>query len=93
MSLHFYQVARLAFTFTFILILRFIYRQTVVRYALRRVPGPIPTSLVWGDEWKLYHDAPGALYVDVHREFGKVVKFTGAFGVGGKLLHVTSANS
>lgn len=81
MSLHVFQVAQLSFALAFVFILRFIYRQSVVRYTLRHVPGPKPSSLIWGEEWKLYHDAPGALYVNIHKKFGKVVKFTGAFGV------------
>lgn len=74
-------LAQLSFAFVCLFILRFIYRQTAVRYALRHVPGPYTSSYLWGEEWKLYHNAPGALYVDIHKEFGKVVKFTGAFGV------------
>lgn len=73
--------AQLSFSIVCLFVLRFIYRQTVVRYALRHVPGPTASSFIWGEEWKLYHNAPGALYVDIHKEFGKVVKFTGAFGV------------
>lgn len=74
-------LAQLSVAFVCFLILHFIYRQTLVRYALRHVPGPKASSLIWGDEWELYHNAPGALYVDMHKHFGKVVKFTGAFGV------------
>lgn len=46
------------------------------------VPGPEPHSWLWGEEQVLYHDLPGAHYVDWHRKFGKVVRFSGAFGVG-----------
>ncbi|KAF7986221.1 hypothetical protein HWV62_38664 [Athelia sp. TMB] len=80
MSLHVFPIAQLSFAFVFVFIFRFIYRQSLVRYDLRHVPGPKSSSLIWGEEWKLYHDAPGALYANIHKEFGKVVKFTGAFG-------------
>lgn len=48
---------------------------------LWHVPGPKPHSWLWGEEQILYHDAPGAHYVEWHRKFGKVVRFSGAFGV------------
>ncbi|KAL0576816.1 hypothetical protein V5O48_005186 [Marasmius crinis-equi] len=51
-----------------------------VAQCLRLVPGPRPSSLLWGEEWLLYHTRPGSQYVEWHREFGKVVKFTGALG-------------
>ncbi|KAJ6626885.1 cytochrome P450 [Mycena sp. CBHHK59/15] len=47
---------------------------------LRQVPGPISTSLLWGEEWNLYHSAPGSHYFQWHQQFGKVVKFRGACG-------------
>lgn len=49
--------------------------------SLRDVPGPSITSYIWGEEWTLFHGVPGSLYIDWHRKYGKVVKFTGAFGV------------
>lgn len=67
--------------FVCVFIIRFIYRQVVVRYTLRHVPGPKASSIIWGEELKLYHNAPGSVYADMHRKFGKVIKFTGAFGV------------
>ncbi|KAJ3758954.1 cytochrome P450 [Lentinula raphanica] len=50
------------------------------RHALRHVPGPHPSSLLWGEEWLLYYSTPGAHYVRWHRQYGKVFQFTGAFG-------------
>ncbi|KAJ7693587.1 cytochrome P450 [Mycena rosella] len=50
------------------------------RLSLRHVPGPTSTSLLWGEEWNLYHDTPGSHYLEWHRQFGKVVKFRGACG-------------
>lgn len=67
--------------FICVYIIRAIYCQVSLRFALRRVPGPHQIDLIWGEEWKLYHSEPGSLYVDWHKEFGKVVKYTGAFGV------------
>lgn len=57
------------------------------RVALRNIPGPVRSSFLWGEEWTLYKDTPGLPYATWHKEFGKVVKFTGAFGVS----RVTSA--
>lgn len=51
------------------------------RLALKHIPGPRPSSLVWGEEWLLYHSLPGSAYLSWHKIYGKVVKFTGAFGV------------
>ncbi|KAG6891095.1 hypothetical protein C0995_014185 [Termitomyces sp. Mi166 len=51
-----------------------------VRLALKHVAGPRPSSLLWGEEWLLYHGLPGSAYLSWHKEYGKVVKFTGAFG-------------
>ncbi|KAF7367311.1 Cytochrome P450 [Mycena sanguinolenta] len=48
--------------------------------SLRHVPGPASSSFIWGEEWNLYHDAPGSHYLEWHRQFGKVVKFRGACG-------------
>ncbi|KAJ6574663.1 cytochrome P450 [Mycena capillaripes] len=50
------------------------------RISLRNVPGPTSTSLIWGEEWNLYHNAPGSHYLEWHQNFGKVVKFRGACG-------------
>lgn len=62
-------------------VFRFIYRRVLVWIALRHVRGPKPSSIIWGEEWKLYRNEPGSLYVDWHKKYGKVVKFSGAFGV------------
>lgn len=51
------------------------------RRAFRHLPGPCPSSLIWGDEWLLYHSTPGVHYIRWHRQHGKVLRFTGAFGV------------
>ncbi|KAJ6501598.1 cytochrome P450 [Mycena vitilis] len=55
-------------------------RFTSARILLRNIPGPTSKSLVWGEEWNLYHDAPGSHYFEWHQRFGKVVKFRGACG-------------
>lgn len=62
-------------------LLRVIYRRLSTMLVLRHVPGPKPHSWLWGEEQVLYHDSPGAHYVEWHRKFGKVVRFSGAFGV------------
>jgi hypothetical protein len=56
------------------------------RICLWHIPGPRSSSILWGEEWLLYHNSPGSLYVAWHKQFGKVVKFTGAFGVSGVFL-------
>ncbi|TFK30718.1 cytochrome P450 [Coprinopsis marcescibilis] len=48
--------------------------------SLRHVPGPPPSSYLWGEEWELYYGSPGAPYIDWHRKYGKVVRFNGAMG-------------
>jgi len=62
-------------------VFRFIYRSVLAWIALRHVRGPKRSSIIWGEEWKLYFNEPGSLYVDWHQKYGKVVKFSGAFGV------------
>ncbi|KAE9409329.1 cytochrome P450 [Gymnopus androsaceus JB14] len=59
---------------------RFITHFLSTHRALRHVPGPRPSSLIWGDEWLLYHSTPGIHYVRWHRQYGKVLRFTSAFG-------------
>ncbi|KAJ6604181.1 cytochrome P450 [Mycena vulgaris] len=66
---------------------KFLVHLISARLALRHVPGPTSTSLLWGEEWNLYHDAPGSHYLEWHRQFGKVVKFRGA--CGHQLLSIT----
>ncbi|KAJ7480191.1 cytochrome P450 [Mycena galericulata] len=41
------------------------------RVSLRHVPGPSPTSFLWGEEWNLYHNPPGSHYLEWHQQFGK----------------------
>jgi hypothetical protein len=48
---------------------------------LKRIPGPPVSSYLWGEEWELYHSAPGSLYTSWHKRYGSVVRFSGAFGV------------
>jgi hypothetical protein len=74
-------VLQLVSAFICVYIIRVIHRQISARFHLRRVPGPKSSSIIWGEEWRLYHNRPGSLHVEWRREFGKVVKFTGAFGV------------
>lgn len=64
-----------------VLLLRYSIHLFSVRRTLRHVPGPRSSSLFWGEEWLLYHTLPGSHYVRWHQRFGKIVKFTGAFGV------------
>ncbi|KIK70412.1 hypothetical protein GYMLUDRAFT_234881 [Collybiopsis luxurians FD-317 M1] len=61
-------------------IAKFIVHLVSTRHALRHVPGPRPSSLLWGDEWLLYHSTPGIHYIRWHKQYGKVLRFTGAFG-------------
>jgi hypothetical protein len=68
-------------TFICVYTFRFICRIVSAWIALRHVRGPNPSSIIWGEEWKLYSNEPGSLYADWHKEFGMVVKFSGAFGV------------
>ncbi|KIM84674.1 hypothetical protein PILCRDRAFT_96778 [Piloderma croceum F 1598] len=68
-------------------VFRFIYRRVLVWIALRHVRGPNPSSIIWGEEWKLYCNEPGSLYIDWHKKYGKVVKFSGAFG--NQMLSIT----
>jgi hypothetical protein len=44
---------------------------------LQHIPGPRSSSLIWDEEWELYHNTPGSHYVGWHKQFGKVVKFSG----------------
>ncbi|KAF8559291.1 cytochrome P450 [Imleria badia] len=61
-------------------LLRFIHLKVSARFALWHVPGPKPHSWLWGEEQILYHDSPGSHYVEWHRKFGKIVRFSGACG-------------
>ncbi|KAI3615516.1 cytochrome p450 [Moniliophthora roreri] len=59
---------------------RFLAHRHAVQSVLRRVPGPKASSRLWGEEWLLYHAEPGSQYVKWHKQYGRVVKFTGALG-------------
>ena len=71
----------LALAFLLVDLTRFAYQFINSRRILRHVPGPPPSSFLWGEEWRLYNSIPGSLYATWHNQFGKVVKFRGAFGV------------
>ncbi|KAG6857610.1 hypothetical protein H0H87_010178 [Tephrocybe sp. NHM501043] len=66
--------------FALLLLLKVALRFTKVYLALKQVLGPQPSSFLWGEEWVLYHNPPGSAYLKWHKEFGKIVKFSGAFG-------------
>ncbi|KAL1749159.1 cytochrome P450 [Schizophyllum fasciatum] len=42
------------------------------RSVLRCVSGPPSSSLIWGEEWDLFHTAPGSRYLTWHKRFGQV---------------------
>jgi hypothetical protein len=67
--------------FILVSVARFVVHTIVARVSLQHIPGPIPSSYIWGEEWVLYHSIPGSPYVAWHKQFGKVVRFAGAFGV------------
>ncbi|KAH7883794.1 cytochrome P450 [Phlebopus sp. FC_14] len=71
---------QLVLTFTVALVLRFTHQRVSARLVLRQIPGPKVSSWLWGEEQSLYYNAPGACYLEWHRRYGKVVKFSGAFG-------------
>ncbi|KAJ3575897.1 hypothetical protein NP233_g787 [Leucocoprinus birnbaumii] len=59
---------------------RFVHDLVISRRLLRSIPGPKPSSFIWGEEWKLYSRPPGQPYAEWHRKYGPIVKFRGAFG-------------
>ena len=69
--------------FFLISLARFVVCIVCERMALRHIPGPAPSSFLWGEEWILYTDTPGLPYATWHKKFGSVVRFSGAFGVRG----------
>lgn len=71
----------LALALAVLCLLRFIQLRFSAMLVLRHVPGPKPHSWLWGEEKILYHDLPGVHYAEWHRKFGKVVRFSGTFGV------------
>ncbi|KAH0838484.1 cytochrome P450 [Lanmaoa asiatica] len=70
----------LALALGLVYLLRFIHLRISTVLVLWHVPGPKLRSWLWGEEQILYHDSPGTRYVEWHRKFGKVVRFSGAFG-------------
>jgi hypothetical protein len=81
-----YKILLLALGFNLVLLTRYLLYSISMRRAFLHIPGPPRSSLLWGEEWELYHSTPGKPYVEWHVMFGKVVKFTGAFGVSIALL-------
>ncbi|EGO02781.1 hypothetical protein SERLA73DRAFT_102755 [Serpula lacrymans var. lacrymans S7.3] len=73
-------VPHLALALILVGIIRLVQRRLAARLAFRRIPGPSCSSLIWGEEQKLYYNVPGSLHLQWHRHYGNVVKFTGAFG-------------
>ncbi|KAJ7356883.1 cytochrome P450 [Mycena albidolilacea] len=69
-----------ALTLATVVVGKFLVRFVYARLSLRHIPGPPSSSFIWGEEWNLYHDAPGSHYLEWHQQFGKVVKFRGACG-------------
>ncbi|KAF7320161.1 Cytochrome P450 [Mycena kentingensis (nom. inval.)] len=59
---------------------KFLIHLITSRLPLRHVPGPKPPSLIWGEEARLFYTSPGSHYLGWQRQFGKVVKLSGAFG-------------
>ncbi|KAK7064620.1 cytochrome P450 [Favolaschia claudopus] len=69
-----------AFALVTFVVGKFMVHWISARFYLRYIPGPPSSSFIWGEEWNLYHDPPGAHYLEWHQQYGKVVKFRGAFG-------------
>lgn len=67
--------------FTVVILIHYAIQTISARRTFCYVPGPRTSSFLWGEEWELYHRTPGVTYVDWHNRFGKLVTFTGAFGV------------
>lgn len=83
MSFHtvFHKLFLIILGFTFVILSRHVLHTMSTRLIFRGIPGPKSSSFLWGEEWELYHRVPGSLYLDWHKRFGKLVAFTGAFGV------------
>ncbi|KAJ7770931.1 cytochrome P450 [Mycena maculata] len=73
-------LALVGFALVFFAVGKFLVHFISTRISLYHVPGPSSTSLLWGEEWNLYHNAPGSHYLEWHQQFGKVLKFRGACG-------------
>lgn len=71
----------LSLGFLIVCMTRYIFHLLLTRHVLSHIPGPPPSSLLWGEEWNLYQSVPGAPYVEWHKKYGKVVKFSGALWV------------
>lgn len=76
-----YKFALVSLGFNLVMLTRYLLHSLSMKRAFRQVPGPPASSLLWGEEWELYNGPPGKPYVDWHKRFGKLVQFTGAFGV------------
>jgi len=77
-----YKLSLFLFGFNLFLFTRCTFQAISVRNILRHVPGPEPSSILFGEEWELYRTTPGSRYVEWHSTFGRIVKLNGAFGVG-----------
>ncbi|PPQ64763.1 hypothetical protein CVT26_002707 [Gymnopilus dilepis] len=86
-----YKLSLIFAGFSLALLTRYILHCVAIRRAFRHLPGPPPSSLVWGEEWKLYTRIPGSLYTDWHGRFGNLLVFTGAFGH--QILSVTDSRA
>jgi len=84
-----YKFSLFLFGFNLFLVTRCALQAISVRNAICHLPGPKPSSVLFGEEWELYRTTPGSRYVEWHSTFGKVVKFNGAFGVGAVLSKTT----
>ncbi|KZV79535.1 cytochrome P450 [Exidia glandulosa HHB12029] len=60
--------------------LRTIIRVWRFRSALAHIPGPKPTSWLWGNDWDVYVTAPGKLFKEWAAQYGGAVRSHGAFG-------------
>lgn len=67
--------------FFIVWILRTIVRTWRFRSALSHIPGPKPTSWIWGNDWDVYVAAPGQLFKEWADRYGGAVRSHGAFGV------------
>lgn len=47
---------------------------------LRNIPGPRPTSFLWGNVQRILDEEPGVAHLEWTDKYGGVVKYRGAFG-------------
>lgn len=87
-----YKFLLLSLGFNLVLLTRYLHYSVSMRRAFLHIPGPLQSSFLWGEEWELYHSPPGKPYLEWHTMFGKVVKFTGAFGVSIFVFYVLVLN-